>query len=355
MTLRIGGELELAAELLGAPERGDLPALPKPHVARLDTGRSALYAALCEIVRRGGKRRAWLPAYLCASVLAPFRQLDFEVSYYRAGRDLVQPEFPAQIGSGEVFLFAHYFGKQNKAAAEWLGQLPRRRELFVIEDGVQASLNASVGSHGDSVITSYRKFLPQPDGALLGADHALHAELAEPDEQFVSAKALGKLLRQYTGNQELYLSLFAQSEQRLERPIVPRRMSWLSRHLMQRTDIAAVAEARRANWAALARLLAGGAAAVVPLYHGLEPGEVPLGFPVRVGDGQRDALRRHLAERQVYCPVHWDLPHLPEGDAWQDERALSAAVLTLPIDQRMGNEHLQFMVRAIESFEGNRK
>ena len=104
-------------------------------------------------------------------------------------------------------------------------------------------------------------------------------------------------------------------------------------------------------------MLAGGSAGlgVKPVYGALGVGEVPLGFPVRVTHGGRDALRRYLIGRQIFCPVHWSLPHLHEDEAWREELELSRTILTLPIDQRMGDEHLRYMIQAIESFGAEAK
>lgn len=357
MTFRIGGEIEIALDSLAAPQLDVPPLLSKPYIARLNSGRSALYLALLEIVRRGGTRRAWVPAYVCASVVAAFKALDFELNFYSMGSRLSAPEFLPKVASGGTFLYVHYFGRKNNAAIEWLGQQNYSGNFFVIEDCVQASLNSDVGSAGDYAIKSYRKFLPQPDGALLGAELPIQGELHEADEAFVSAKFTGKLLRQQPENAQLYLALFGEAENRLEQEFIPRRMSWLSEYLMKRTDIGAISQTRRENWLALSELLEENFCAgkrLVPIFGGLSEGEVPLGLPVIIHGGKRDALRQYLASRQIFCPVHWELPHLQGGDEWRAEIEMSGSILTLPIDQRLDEEHLNYMAQAIETFfDGN--
>ncbi|MHB1099937.1 MAG: hypothetical protein ACYCZR_10320 [Burkholderiales bacterium] len=352
MTFRIGGEIEIVPEFLAGQIQYPAPSLPKHHVLRLSTGRSALGIALQEIIRRGGKRNAWLPAYICSSVVSVFRRMGFELNYYPVGCNLAAPKFPENMASGDTFLYVHYFGKKNHAAIGWLEQTDNFENCHVIEDCVQASLNSNVGDKGNFAITSYRKFLPQPDGALLGSDAPLEMEADEPDEAFVSAKFLGKLLRYQTGQEEFYLSLFTESENRLENDSKPRRISRLSEFMMQRTDLVKIAQKRCRNWTALSKRINSSFSGqgVASIYSNIEEGEVPLGFPIRIANGKRDALRRHLAEKRIYCPVHWELPHLQGNDEWREELDLSRSTLTLPIDQRIGEEHLHYMVRTIEIF-----
>ena len=348
MNLRIGGEIEIDPASLSGCVHHALPGLPKRHVTRLATGRSSLLLALHDIIRRGGKRKAWLPAYICQSVVSVFERMGFDLNYYSTGASLAEPVFPDAISSGDTFLYVHYFGKTNVAALEWLNQSDLPKTLHVIEDCVQASLNSNVGSAGNYAITSYRKFLPQPDGALLGSNLPIETEADEPDEVFVSARFLGKLLRHQFAPEERFLSLFSESENRLENDSRPRKMSRLSEFMMQCTDLAAISDIRRRNWATLMNGII--TSTLIPVFNDLDEGEVPLGFPVKVADGKRDMLRRRLAENQIYCPVHWELPHLQNIGGWQEEQDLSRSILTLPIDQRIGEAHLDHMVRTINSF-----
>jgi hypothetical protein len=239
---RIGGEFELSmADLLAAPSPRTAPSLGRAHEVWVDTGRSALLLAAREVLGRGGERRVWLPA------------LRIDRAAFRA------------------------------------------RDVWVIEDCVQAGLSIGVGASGDFAVASYRKLVPQ--------------SLADADECFISQRLVGKLLRGQDARAADFLPLFEVSESSLERAIVPRRQSRLSGYLLARTDFDAAARRRRANWQMLLeRLTSPGAARLISAIFGtLQPGEVPLGLPVRVRDGHRNELRSFLREQQVYCPVHWPL------------------------------------------------
>lgn len=353
---RIGGELEIGPEQLAAPVLRHKLTLPKPFLLWADTGRSAIYLALREIIRRGGKKQAWLPAYCCPSVIAPFAALGFVIRFYSMGPDLQSPAgLPQNLDDGETFLFIHYFGFRNKPIIDWLNSVPGNDAVFVLEDCVQASLNSNVGDVGDYAFTSYRKFLAQPDGALLASNTLCESQLGKADEAFVSGRFVGKLLRQFAPD-EMFMHLFEETEKRLDAAIHPAEISWLSGYLMERTDIPAICQARRKNWEEMHQRLANENLTekwLTPLFkESLGKGETPLGLPVLVHNDQRDKLRNYLRTKSIYCPIHWPLDHLAQQqkDLFPAENSLSSSMLTLPIDQRLGADAMDYFVECIKDF-----
>lgn len=347
--MRAGGEFEMDLSMLSRSCIEEYSPMPDHYKLWVDTGRSALLLALEEIIRQGGLKQALLPAYICPTVISPFIKLGFKLRFYNLNRlaDIPTPE------SGETILFAHYFGKWNFSAIEWVKYLQAKSQFFVIEDCVQASLNTNVGETGDFVITSYRKFLPQPDGAILGTRREVNCNvLSEPDEAFVSAKIIGKLLRSFSDQDELFLKTLGDAEDRLEL-LRPRKMSWISSYLLKRTDVKRISHIRRANWLSFYEYLdqEGLLSHILPLHNSLDVGEVPLGFPVQIRNGQRDKLKQYLALNHIYCPVHWELDHLDKNDKkYIEEIALSRNILMFPIDQRLNKLHIENMVKIVANY-----
>lgn len=347
--LRVGGEFEIALELMEDHQSyTDYPS-HYPYSCWLDTGRSAICVALQNILARGGSRHAWVPAYICPSVIGTFRELGFTVHFYAAGPGLQMDMGMLPLPPGATFLFVHYFGQINRQALKWLKE-HENRNFYVIEDSVQASLNATESGLGDYAVTSLRKFLPQPDGALLGSVWPIEVALHAPDEAFVSRKFFAKLLRNYTDNESEYLQIFSEAEATLSNDL-PRSISWLSQYLMNRTDIESVRCRRRENFMALSQLLQeeGLSWCLPSWFRELNDGEVPLGYPVIVGNS-RDQLRGHLAKHQIYCPIHWNLEHLEGSPQWEPYHDMSRGILTLPIDQRLEYKSIQRMVKVIRDF-----
>jgi hypothetical protein len=340
---RIGGEFEfIPAAYLVRPRAAPDLRLPASPYLWTDLGRSALFIAAASILQRGGRPRAWLPAFACASVSQPFLQAGFDLKYYAGGARLADDNISLpQIDTGDTLLFIHYFGHPNQ------GMLKATRELhaagvWIIEDCVQASLAPLLGEYSDFAVTSYRKFLPVVDGAVLISKSPLNLpsmglQLQAPDESFVSARLAAKILRGANAAATDFLPLLDRTEGSLERKIIPRHTSWLSTWMMERLDLDTVISRRRANWVRLSQRIADSGLSdhLQVVFKTLSDGIVPLGFPVRVTNGLRNDLRRFLSDKDMYCPVHWPLAHLPVDQAFERERDLERSLLTLPVDQRM--------------------
>jgi hypothetical protein len=345
----IGGEIEASLGMLhGTGGAGVWPLLGQTHELRCDTGRSALKLALLDWVARrpGASLRVWLPSYVCASVADAVAQLGLPLARYacRPGDSGFEPPAP---GANDVVVVVHYFGLLNEPALAWLAQ-QQGRAFGVIEDCVQAPYTQDAGAAGDYAIASLRKWWPAPDGALVRArlPLAVHA-LPEPDEGYVSRRAIAKLARGQYVDDAVYLGWVEESEELLQSS-VPRQMSWLSERLLEGVDAAEAKQARRANWSELAAGLAGQAKAV-PLFATLPASAAPLAFPLLMEDGLRDGLRRFLAGRRMFCPVHWPLPE--DGTAAKD-LLLSRRLLSLPLDQRYGVDEMRSLASAVvEYFE----
>ncbi len=76
--------------------------------------------------------------------------------------------------------------------------------------------------------------------------------------------------------------------------------------------------------------------------------DCPLFVPVRVPEGQRDALRRYLIEREIYCPVHW--PVSGYHRLTEEEQSFYDEELSLVCDQRYGREDMERIIETVRSF-----
>lgn len=354
MSYSIGGEFGISLDIFLQTKLNNQPApYHKKYQVLVDTGRSALYLALAGILQKGGSKEAWVPRFCCESVVLAFHQLGFNIYYYSMGNNLQEAMLPERVDGG-TFLFINYFGKKNNSVINWLNEHAQYNDsLFIIEDNVQSSLSTNSGNHGDFVINSYRKFLPQPDGAVLAYDQPIKLNINQPDEAFISAKLAAKLIRENQGNTEFFLDLLSNAEKRIDHIIQPRSMSCLSKFLFARTDLSEISTIRRSNWNYLLGLLVSEQLAyncIYPLFDSLEDGEVPLGFPIKVDPAYRDNLRKFLTMQKIYCPIHWPIPKRYKELEFKDDINLSESILTIPIDQRLNEAALDYLLEKLIIF-----
>ncbi len=331
--MRLGGEIEIRPEDFGGP----MPPVnwPRPqadHFLWTDSGRSALYLAAREHAARRGTMRAHVPAFSCSSVTEALVSAGYDVVYYDRPPGMMQGQLP-DLARDELLIVIHYFGLENPDYPI-LAERALKTGVRIVEDCVQASINRRWCLKGDFAITSLRKFLSVPDGACLLSSLPVRADLLQSDEGFVSRRTAAKVLRASTDDAQRYLRLIEESEESLSAGS-PRRPSTMSALLMSNQDVDAISARRRENWRRLERGLAPliDNRKIKQVLTNLREEEVPLGFPIALLNGERDRVRAELRHSGVFCPVHWPLPHLPEGAA-PLARNLSQNILTLPLDQR---------------------
>lgn len=331
----IGGEMAIApADFMARGGGGGWPGFAGRHHVRCDSGRTALGLAVAHWCAQGRRPSAvWLPDYLCHSVAAGVLRAGVPLRFYEDSPDDLAEFVPPAPDADDLVVAVHYFGRINERMLSFA--CAGRRSWGLIEDCVQSAYSDGAGVTGEYAVTSLRKWWPVTDGATLHFDDpGWVAPVCPPDEGFVSRRLLAKLLREGDGaSEQRYLELVAESEERLDRSAIARAPSWLSCALLDEADVPRMKARRRANLEVLVSRLQEVRRPGGPLrvFHPvLAPGEVPLVCPVRVPAEVRDALRSRLADRRIFCPIHWRL----DAGAAPAAQTLASQMLSLPLDQR---------------------
>lgn len=360
----IGGNFEIDLSLLLRPEPVSLDdrfGLGAGY-AWMNAGRHAFGTVLDRAGLAG--RGVLIPEFLCEAALLPeIERRGVRFATYPLGDDLLPQrsafERALEGGPGAV-LFVNYFGLVDNRAFAATART-KAPDAAIVLDNVAAFYDladdGAKGAWADWQIFGVRKFFPVPDGAAVKAPPGVALPALAPGNwQQPSLHVLAGCLRAAfaTGAataeaESWYLDLFERSEAALGGG--PCAMSPLSRAIVERLPLDSLAARRRGNFSRLLSSLpaAGG---VIPLFGSLPDGAVPLTLPVRVGGGRRDALRRALAGRGIFCPVHW-----PLSAAWlaRTEAAtsvLAGEILSLPIDQRYGDADIDRLAAAIAEEAG---
>lgn len=324
MSKIVGGEFALSLnELISQP--------PKQYSDYLyASGRSALYYIGNHIIQNGIKR-IWLPSYLCHSITETLIKLPLEIIYYSLGQDFLPNFETVSFGSSDCFLIINYFGLLNTETT--VSRLKRENpNVPIIVDNVQAYFEMNCSSLADYQFTSFRKTLGAPDGAWVIARH--HTLIQPQDENsFSQYKIAGALLKKSSESiyltHDIYMRLIEQGEclidSQLDRTINRHTLNYLAS-----IDMEDVKQQRRTNSQyVLEQLKMMNICPMIPV--DLEQ-SVPLFIPIQLNN--RDAIRKALAQKSIYCPIHWN-DHPRE--------------ISLVIDQRYEPADLKPMIGTIKS------
>ncbi len=296
------------------------------------------------------------PAYLCPTMLQPFRTMGLQIRYYPL-RDgvVIDPDTVAQCVDDRtlVVLTTHYFGfAQPEGAIRML--VDRLPDVLIVDDRTHlllTDLRGNVPNTGAIGIYSARKWGPFPDLGLVHWPDERGARLARGyDWHFGGWRLMAGILRALFFRfprewlRRFSLAACHRGEHILDQRVKICGPSILSRTMWHKWDWQAVCEQRRENYQHLLNHWT--FKSVKPLFDLLPDSVCPLGFPVVAEN--RDELRSRLIKSGIFPPIHWISPDdLPAGQ-FPEVAALVAGELTIPTDQRYDTAHMNRILEAVE-------
>lgn len=364
MQEEIGGEFPLSINyLFKAKTNKYLKSLPRDRNCFLtSSGRDSLSL----IIKMSGMDKndeVLFPAYLCESVLLPFKENGIGIKFYKINPDLTIniDDIKSKITpKTKGLLIIHYFGFPQPDK-EKLKKLCNERSIFLIEDLVQSFLTADDGQRlgylGDFSFNSYRKFLPVPDGSLLSANkkYAIlpgnwkKGSLKNFSYVYLRLLAMNlkdAYLKTHLIPKRLFLNIFHLADNLIDSRPKPSGISRISKKILQTFDFGEIIQRRRKNFQYLLEKL-DGSESIKLLFSRLPEGVCPLGFPILVQN--RNSLKDKLIKSKIYPPIHWKLPKEIDGNEFANSRQISENILTLPIDQRYGLEEMKRIADIIKN------
>ena len=333
----------------------DLPSFPTEGTIFLNGGRACL-TVICDYLRDHGICRVLLPAYLCPTIVDTFESCGLSCDYYN-----VLPSFTIDthdlkhhLREKQAVYFINYFGfSPSPSILNYLSELQRAGRI-VIEDNAQAGFLTNVT--GDFAFNSMRKLCPF-DGGYLKTAHDIEPYLAaytgRENRRLPLIRQYRSQLRDYLfqdiGDRESLEALFALSESYYARDGVVLGDEQ-ERQQIEHLDWSAIKQVRRQNYSRLLRSIAG-IGAISPIFPALQPENMPLGLPVYVSNGLRDALNDYLGENGIGLTIHWeDLVSDPRLNDNALAVEMTRNILTLAIDQYTSPKQLEFLSQKLADF-----
>ena len=303
----------------------ELPLREEYHknAIRLNTGRNCLEY----ILRARGYKKVYVPYYTFEAVMEPINKLDIPYEFYHIDIHYeIRDRF--KLKADEALLYNNYFGLKQG----YIEQLAEKTGTCLIVDNTQAFYAKPI--QGIDTFYTCRKFFGVADGAYLYTDKLLDEEIVQ-DESY---DRMAHLLKRIDLSAEQGFTDFRKVDDGLDNQPI-RRMSKLTKRIMQSIDYETAAKKRRENYQMLHEVLGEENNLVLPLDEDAVPMVYPFLAPIK-------GLREKLIENKVFVARYW--PNVLDWTTKDDiEYLLAYQMQPLPIDQRYGKENLRRIIEII--------
>lgn len=345
--MELGSEFHLDLSQLKKTEDNVFQYLKEYQAIYTDSGRSAL--RLLSPYLDG--KTILIPEYICESVICALPKNTKVITYpidEVLTLDVKRIQELLKHNKVEWLYLMHYFGKvQPFDVLEKLDALKRQYQFRIIEDTTH-SLFSAKQTIGDYCVASLRKWFPIPDGGVLYCKGDLISQDMTIKKKAASKKVEAMLLKNmylsdgYDCNAK-YREFFVREEHAFDEQIGIYEISDISKFLLNYYSVQELCVKRKENVVKVRRRLDNFKYKEVIQF---KETEVPFVLPIYIEN--RDILRKYLIERNVFCAVHWPLSGVSKEypkTEWIEEH-----ILSLPIDQRYGKEHMEYLIECLESY-----
>jgi hypothetical protein len=327
----IGSDFEVVDESW-LTERVSAPWKKDGGVQYVESGRQAL-ALMSDVLKTRGASHLLAPAYYCESMIEPFIRGGWRIELSDVDAELrCVPTTPPSVDSNAlVVLSAAYFGVPERE--DWTSFLREQQSLgaTVVSDETHRPFGQG-WRDADHRFASLRKTLPVPDGAFVSGLPACDLSEGGPVAELRLGAMRTKLATLKDGLYRGHRERFHEAEALTESRTQPTAMSGVSLQLLDRMDYARLRARRADNAIALANSLCG---VDIEIVH-REWLKVGLSH-LLLRSRKAHQLRRWLAAKGVFCPIHWPEPDsiFPRLGTWPQN------LLSVPIDHRYDGEDMR--------------
>ncbi len=323
----------------------------------LDCGRSCIAYVADMLKQENSHGKILLPSYLCQSMIQPFKDLGLKYSFYRIDENLkIDMEYLLKLIDKDIaaVLFVNYFGfMQDSYTKECLKKL-RDNGITIIED-ITHSMFSKGEYIGDYAVGSIRKWIGIPDGGIVIQNtkkNNLRINIESQNNDFTTNRFIGHILKnQYIKDEkipkELYMDFLKRAEEQLNEKTAINSISNISKSMLNKYDYDELIFKRRKNYSFLIKALETNSNIKILFSH-MGEDICPIGCALVVES--RDDLRRFLASKGIYCPIHWEFSEEIDKVEFHDSYKLSTQIITIPCDQRYDLGDMKYILDAIDKF-----
>lgn len=285
-----------------------------------------------------------LPSYLCPTIIDAVKASGCGYSFYRLVSGLVPDwdDILARLTSVvRAVFFIDYFGFSLGTSQDDPRMNPIRSRSVIIQDMVQAWVSDSHELYGDYCFNSVRKYTPFEGSVILSKSKMDIDSSAKSTWSHALTKRLGQFIRycylKYgVFSERMFLDLINRSHASYHQDQISGDLP-LNHFMLDRYDFAAQGRRRKRVYDAIK--------ASMHLSEIVTPPEgtkaIPLGLGIKLEN--REEIRKKLAAKGVYCPIHWNLSDEISKNEYPTSWEISQTELTLPL-----SVDLQYLDRYIQ-------
>lgn len=326
---------EIGSEFWNIPIKENNNNLFPKHTEWYVSGRSALYAIISELK---DCHSVEIPAWCCDSIIKPFIEAGFLVSFYSVNDNQEYNQKPSL--KYDVLFIMDFFGYSSR-------NLDLSGYDGVIIRDVTHSLFSDTRTDADYYFGSLRKWCGVWTGGFAWTNDKHRLPMEEVDITAYSSlreKAMLQKEEYINGlrKDKGFLSTFANAEEVIDdMRIAPADNRDVQ--LAKKLDVELIRKRRRSN--AIVLLSA------FPewlIFSELSSKDTPMFVPIIIPDGRRDELRSYLVQHSIYCPIHWPTSEYHMLD--DDISFIYENELSLVCDQRYTEKDMYRVVETIRAF-----
>ncbi|OQA55486.1 MAG: hypothetical protein BWY45_02203 [Euryarchaeota archaeon ADurb.Bin294] len=317
-------------------------------------GRQAIKAVLRQI-KNVREKNCYLPAYLCHSIIQPFREMGLNIDFYNHEHPLIQ-NIDENIRDS-VILIIDYFGTEFFRTEKIIKFLEQGNSVII--DTTHSILNERRRKlcHEDLYyIASLRKTFPIPDGAVIFHSHnnlELDLGCSINYMSMLDAMILKRFYLERTAEPSnvlnpdlkgLFLSLYTEYEECKDKEDVHiSKIPLISLMILSNLRFNTLLGRRNRNIITIYENACNNEIFLFDIKEIRSPFMLPL---ILQNNEKRDNLKNLLLKNNIYPPLHWKIQGLiPEKFGY--EHQLSSKILSIPIDQRYSTEDMVSIANVI--------
>ena len=319
------------------------------------SGRTAL-EHIVEILVWKGLTTAYLPSYCCHTMIEPFLAHGMVVKFYDV--TCTSKGLHRILDENEVYdtlLLMDYFGHVDDETIE-IALQAKKNGKTIIYDATHAIYSEVDYWSYDFIYGSYRKWVNINYGFMAWNEELKCGEITQNSDTSLYVSVRKKLfdykaeyMRGEGIRKEDFLPLISEAESILEEEYHHKMPDVCSKEVLRTTDAEFLKNRRRDNARTLTNAIIGmddcRVCCVNPL---LSNYGTALFVPVLINPSHRDALRRHLISREIYCPVHWPLTE--QHVVMTGSGVLFNSELSLICDQRYDSNDMMRIAESIREY-----